>query len=151
MISFSSPPTTRWATVEIFDTPPHGVELPPQSSCVRSSLYSSGRTHRKHRFLYGSVLNHRCRDVFTAQCVATIAARETQRTPLATPLLMLRNVTAFVTRSSAACVRAFTKKRLFLCLHRSCFEQTRHNIFTYSSSGSSGEASNLGCNTDYNE
>jgi hypothetical protein len=67
-----------------------------------------GRTHRKHRFLYCCVLIHCCRDVFTAQLHSNERGAEPQRTPLTTPLLLLRDVTAYVTRSSATCVRAIT-------------------------------------------
>jgi hypothetical protein len=74
------------------------------------------------------VLIHCFRNVFTAQLRSNEPGADPQRTPLAAPLLLLRDVTAYVTRSVAACVRAITYQRLFLCLHSSCFEHRRHNI-----------------------
>jgi hypothetical protein len=89
---------------------------------------ASGRIHRKHRFPYCWVLIKFCRDVFTAQLRRNKRGWDPQRKPIATPLLFLRDVTTYVTRSSAACVRAITQQRLFLCLHSSCFERILHNI-----------------------
>jgi hypothetical protein len=66
---------------------------------------ASGRTHRKHRFLCFCVLIHCCRDMFTAPLRSSErGADPLQRKPLAIPLLLLRDVTAYVTRSSVACV-----------------------------------------------
>jgi hypothetical protein len=80
-----------------------------QSHCVRFSLYSLwAAPHREHCFLYCCVLINCCRDVFTAQLHSNERGADPQRTPLATPLLLLRDVTAYVTRSSAACVLAIT-------------------------------------------
>jgi hypothetical protein len=78
------------------------------SSCVRSSIITSGPTHRKRRFLCCCVLIQCCRDAFTAQLRSNERGADPQRTPLAPPLLLLLDVTAYMTRSSAACVRAIT-------------------------------------------
>jgi hypothetical protein len=69
---------------------------------------AAGRTHRKHRFLYCCVMIHCCRDVFTAQLRSKERGEDSLRTPFATPFLLLNDVTAYVTLSSAACVRAGT-------------------------------------------
>lgn len=68
---------------------------------------SSGRTQRKHHFIYCCVLILCCRNVFTAQSCSNERDANPQRMPLATPLLLLRDVTAYVTSSSAARARAF--------------------------------------------
>jgi hypothetical protein len=62
---------------------------------------SSWRTQRKPRCLYCCVLIHCCRDMFSAQLRSNEWVTDPQRTPLGT-LLQLRDVTAYVTRSSAA-------------------------------------------------
>jgi hypothetical protein len=96
-VPFSSPPTTSRATVEVCDP------------ALREILVIVSRlTHRKHRFLYCCVLIHCCRDMFTAQLFSNEHSADLLRTSLATPLLLLRDVTAYVTRSSAVCVRAIT-------------------------------------------
>jgi hypothetical protein len=69
---------------------------------------ASGRTHRKYHFLYCCVLIHCCRDVFTAQLRSSERGADPERTPLATPFLMFSDVTAYVSSSSAECVRAIT-------------------------------------------
>jgi hypothetical protein len=69
------------------------------------------------------VLFHCCRDVFTAQLRGNECSTDPQRTLLATPLLLLHDVTAYMIRSSAACIQAITWQCLFLCLHSFCFQQ----------------------------
>jgi hypothetical protein len=69
---------------------------------------ASGWTHRKHRFLYCCVLIQRCRNVFTPQLRSNKLGADSQRTPLASPFLLLHDITAYVTRSLAACVRVNT-------------------------------------------
>jgi hypothetical protein len=68
----------------------------------------SGRTHGKHRFLYFCLLIHYCRDMFTAQFRSNERVSDPQRTPLATPLVLLHDIAAYAKRFSAACVRAIT-------------------------------------------
>jgi hypothetical protein len=104
----------------------------------------SGRTHRKHRFPYCCMLIHCCRDVFTAQLRSNESRADTQKTPLATPLLLLRDITAYVTRSFVTCVQVITEQRLFLCVHSSYFEKIRHIlIIIIIISSSSSSSSNL--------
>jgi hypothetical protein len=69
---------------------------------------ASGQAHRKHLFFYCCVLIHCCRDVFTAPLRSNERGANSQRTPLATTFLSLRDVTAYVTRSSAARIRVIT-------------------------------------------
>jgi hypothetical protein len=57
---------------------------------------ASGRTHRKHRFLYCCVLIRCCRDVFTTQLLCNERSADPQRMLLATPLLLLRDATECV-------------------------------------------------------
>jgi hypothetical protein len=109
-----------------------GTRLNCNSRCVRSFLYSLGMDHRKHRLLYCCVLIQCCRDMFTAQLHSNEHSADPQRTLLATHLLLLCDVTPYVTRSSTACVQAINYQWLFLCLHSSCFQQIRHNIFHFS-------------------
>jgi hypothetical protein len=82
----------------------------PEIQLILAAWYpryiASGRTHRKRRFLCCCMLIHCCRNVFTAQLRNNERDADPQRTPLGTPLLLLRDVTAYVTRSSAASVRA---------------------------------------------
>jgi hypothetical protein len=66
---------------------------------------ASGRIHRKHRFLYCFVLLQCWNDVFTTQLRSERGA-DPQRTKLATLLLLLRDVTAYLTHCSAMCVWA---------------------------------------------
>jgi hypothetical protein len=106
--------------------------LPPMLAAWDPRYIASARTHRKHRFLYYLVLIHYCKDVFTAQLRSNERDADPQRTALATSLLLFCDVTAYVTRSSAACVQAITQQRLFLWLHSVCFEQIRHNIILLS-------------------
>jgi hypothetical protein len=95
--------------VSILRTTNSGTQLNSNSSCERSLLYSLGAApHRKHHFPYSCMLIHCCRDVFAAQLHSNERSTDPQRTPLATPLLLLRDITAYMTRSSAACVRAIT-------------------------------------------
>jgi hypothetical protein len=84
------------------------------------------RTHRKHRFLYCCVLIHS--NVFTAQLRSSKSGADLQRTPLARLFLLLRDVTAYVMRSSAACVQAVTDNGCFPALTVLYFEQIRQNI-----------------------
>jgi hypothetical protein len=91
-----------------------GTRLNSNSSCVRSSLYSLRVDSQKTPFPLLLRSNEQGADK--------------QRMPHATPLLLLHDVTAYVTCSSAACVRAITWQRLFLYLHRSCFKQIHHNM-----------------------
>jgi hypothetical protein len=78
---------------------------------------ASGRTHRKHRFLYWCLLIHCCRDVSTAQLRSNKRGAGPQRMPLATPLLLLRD--AFLCRMYTSCylVTAVSLP------HSSCFDQ----------------------------
>jgi hypothetical protein len=64
-------------------------------------------THRKHRFLYCCLLIHCYRAVFTAQLPSNERGADSHRMLLAT-FLLLRDITACVTLSSAACLRAIT-------------------------------------------
>jgi hypothetical protein len=82
--------------------------LKSNSSCVRSSLYGFGSDPQKHCYLYYYMLIQCCREIFTAQLNSNEFGADPQRTPLATPLLLLPDVTTYVTRFSAACVRAIT-------------------------------------------
>jgi hypothetical protein len=70
--------------------------------------FSRGGPHTKHRFLYCCVLIHCCRVAFIAQLRSNERGADPQRTPLAAPILLLPDVTAYMTRSSAACVLAIT-------------------------------------------
>jgi hypothetical protein len=54
------------------------------------------------------ILIHCCRDVFTAQLHSNKRRVIPQRTLLATPLLLLHDITVNVTHSSAVCVWAIT-------------------------------------------
>jgi hypothetical protein len=62
-----------------------------------------GRTHRKHRFLYYCMFIHCCRVVYTAQFRNNVRCADPQRTPLATPLLLLCDDTAYVLTQSLHC------------------------------------------------
>jgi hypothetical protein len=55
---------------------------------------TSGRTHRKHRFLYCCVLIHFCRNVFTVQLRSNESSADPQRTSFASQFVLLRDVTA---------------------------------------------------------
>jgi hypothetical protein len=111
------------------ETANSGSRLNSNSSCMRSSLCSLGADPRKHCFLCYCVLIHCCRDMFTAQLHSKERRADPQRTSLATLLLLSHDVTAYVTRSSAARVRPTTLQLLFLCLYNSCFELIRHNTY----------------------
>jgi hypothetical protein len=81
---FSSPPTTRRATVQVFDP----------ASAWDPRYIASRRTHRKRRFLYCCMLIHCCRDVFIAHLRSNERGADPWRKPLATSLLLLCDVTA---------------------------------------------------------
>jgi hypothetical protein len=75
----------RW----IYSTPPpHGILI---LAAWGHRYIASGRIHGKHRFPYCCVLIRCCGDVFTAQFRS---GEDPQRTPLATLLLLLRDVTS---------------------------------------------------------
>jgi hypothetical protein len=83
-----------------------GTRLNSSSSCVRSSLYSLGADPQKTPLPLLSRVDSLLQGMFTAQLRSNERGADPQRTPLSTPLLLLRDVTAYMTRSSAACVRA---------------------------------------------
>jgi hypothetical protein len=85
-----------------------GTEQNSHSSSVESSLYSLGADPKKTPLSILCMLIHSCRNAFTAQLPGNERGAYPQRTPLATPFLLLRDVTAYVTRSSAAYMQAVT-------------------------------------------
>jgi hypothetical protein len=90
-LPFSSLPTTRRVTVEVFDS----------ASAWDPRYIASGQTRRKHRFLYCCVLIHCCQYVLTSQLRSNERGADPQRTPLTTPLLLLRDVTAYIVCSKS--------------------------------------------------
>jgi hypothetical protein len=86
-----------------YDSQGYGGGIRPHllTELGRSSHIASEWTHRKHRFLFCCVLINCFRDVFTSQWRSKERGADPQRTPLSTPLLF-RDVTAYMTRSSAA-------------------------------------------------
>jgi hypothetical protein len=73
-----------------------------------------GRTHGKYHFLHCCTLIHCCKDVFTAQSRSNKHSKGPQTTILATPLLLLCDITVYMVHSSAACVWTVTQQRPFL-------------------------------------
>jgi hypothetical protein len=83
------------------------------NTCGHSFYVTSSLTRRCVcllwiRFLYCCVLIDCFRDLFTAQLRSNARGADPQRTPLATPLLLLRDITTYVTRSYAPCLWAIT-------------------------------------------
>jgi hypothetical protein len=64
-LPFSSPPATRRAAVDVFDPPPHGIELNSKFVPLITPWNRLRRKHRFQQFLY-CIVPHCCRDVFTA-------------------------------------------------------------------------------------
>jgi hypothetical protein len=79
-----------------------GTRLISVSSCVISSLYSLGEGSQKTPLPLLLPVDSVPQDVFTAQLRSNERGAEPQRTPLVTFLLLLRDVTAYVTRDATA-------------------------------------------------
>jgi hypothetical protein len=113
---FKTPPTWRAPSHRIYIQHEQGgpVISPGAGFSFRRLLAASdpryialGRTHRKHCYLCCCLLIHCRRDVYP-QLHNSERDAVPQKTPLATPLLLLRDVTTYAMRSSAACIRVIT-------------------------------------------
>jgi hypothetical protein len=100
-LPFSSPPTTRRVTVEIFDPPPHGLGIPvilinPRTDTAETQLALCCVIVASTEVLLSNASISCCRNVFTAalrgnEDAATrlgTARHSTEKTPLS---LLLRN------------------------------------------------------------